>query len=117
MDLVLRQLDGRDAPVLSIAGELDLATAPQLRDALVRMASEQPGATIVLDLDGVAFIDSLGLGVLVGGLRRIKGTGGDLVLVCTAPRLLDVLAQCRLDRVFEIYQTVADASGVSDHGR
>ena len=115
MDLVVRQLDGR-VPGLSVAGEVDMATAPRLRDALVQFAAEHPGATAVIDLDGVSFLDSLGLGVLVGGLRRMRTTGGDLALVCTSPRLLDLLALCRLDRVFEIHASVAEATGVINRG-
>ncbi|HKA02899.1 MAG TPA: STAS domain-containing protein [Acidimicrobiales bacterium] len=116
MDLVVRQLDTGDVPGLSVAGEVDMATAPRLHDALVQLAAEHPGARVVIDLDGVAFLDSLGLGVLLGGLRRMRTTGGDLALVCTNPRLLEVLASCRLDRVFEIYASVADAAGVDQHG-
>src|SRR6476659_6969698 len=107
MDLVVRQEDNGGVPVLTFAGELDLTTVPQARDALVQVASLHPGETVVVDLDGVSFLDAVGLGVLVGGLRRVRGTDGDLVLVCTTPRLLDVLNLTRLDRVFEIYSTVS----------
>ena len=97
MDLVLRHLDHGGVPVLSLAGEVDLATVPRLRDALVQAGHDHPGQRVVVDLDGVAFLDSTGLGVLVGGLRRIGAAGGDLLLVCSTPRLLDLLTQCRLD--------------------
>jgi anti-sigma B factor antagonist len=116
MDLVVRQLDTGGVPGLSVAGEVDMATAPRLHDALVQLAAEHPGVTAVLDLDGVAFLDSLGLGVLLGGLRRMHTTGGDLALVCTNSRLLGLLASCRLDRVFEIHRSVADAAGVIHGG-
>ena len=106
MDLVVRQEDHGGLPVLSLAGELDLTTVPQARDALLRVAVMHPGQTVVVDLDGLSFLDSMGLGVLVGGLRRVRANGGDLVLVCSSPRLLDVLALIRLDRVFEIFPTV-----------
>jgi anti-sigma B factor antagonist len=117
MDLVLRPLDLGGVPVLSVGGEVDMATAPRLRDALVQLAAEHPGCVAVLDLDGVAFIDSVGLGVLVGGLRRMRTAGGDLTLVCSTPRLTEVLMLCRLDRVFEIHPNVAAASGAIHRGR
>jgi anti-sigma B factor antagonist len=116
MDLVLRQLDDGPVPVLSVAGEVDMATAPRLRDAFVQLAADHPGVTAVVDLDGVALLDSVGLGVLVGGLRRMRTTGGDLSLVCSSPRLVDLLRSCRLDRVFAIHPTVAAASEVVRHG-
>lgn len=116
MDLVVQHLDHGGVPVLSLAGEVDLATVPLLRDALVRSAAEHPGATLAVDLDGVAFLDSMGLGVLVGGLRRFRRSGGDVVLVCSTPRLLDVLAQCRLDRVFEIHSNLSSVAGAIRRG-
>ncbi len=116
MDLIVRQLDTGGVPGLSVAGEVDMATAPRLRDALVQLAAEHPGASAVLDLDGVVFLDSLGLGVLLGGLRRMHTTGGDLALVCTNPRVLELLASCRLDRVFDIHTSVAEAAGVIHRG-
>jgi anti-sigma B factor antagonist len=58
----------------------------------------------------------MGLGVLVGGLRRMRAGGGDLVLVCSTPRLLDVLALVRLDRVFEIFPTVGAVTGAGQRG-
>jgi anti-sigma B factor antagonist len=110
MDLVLRDhLEGQ-VPVLSIAGELDLATAPRLRDRLVRLAAEFGGTRLVVDLDGASLVDSIGLGALVGGMRRMRARGGDLVLVCTSQRLVDLLALTRLDRAFDVYPSIAAAA-------
>jgi anti-sigma B factor antagonist len=111
MDLIVRHFESAGVPVVSVAGELDLATAPRLRDALVLAAIDHPGQRIAVDLDGVTMLDSAGLGVLVGALRRLTASGGDLVVVCSTPRLLDLLAQCRLDRVFEIRPRLADVTG------
>jgi anti-sigma B factor antagonist len=116
MDLIVRHLDTGGVPVVSLSGEVDMATSPRLRDALVQVATIHPGQRIAVDLDGVAFLDSTGLGVLVGGLRRIVAAGGDLLLVCSTPRLLDLLTQCRLDRVFEIHASVADIAGAVPRG-
>ena len=78
--------------VVSLYGELDVATSPQLREQLVDLIGE--GATrLVLDLDGVDFLDSTGLGTIIGGLKRARTHGGDLRLVCT---------QARITRLFEI---------------
>lgn len=95
--------------VVAIAGELDLATMPRLRDRLVRVISEHPGVRIALDLDGVTAIDDAGLGALVGALRRARVHGGDVVLVCTSPELLEVFTLTRLERAFAIHPDVAHA--------
>jgi anti-sigma B factor antagonist len=93
------------AAVLTVTGEIDVATAPRLREHIVTLVNE--GETrIVVDLQGVDFIDSTGLGALVGGLKRVRTHGGELAIVCTRPRLLKVFEITGLVRVFEIHGTV-----------
>jgi anti-sigma B factor antagonist len=116
MDLLLRETEHHGVPVLSLKGDLDLATVPRLRDRLVRAAAEHGGKTLVVDLDGVAFLDSTGLGVLVGGLRRMRSMGGDLALVSSSPALAETMALTGLDRVFAVHATVCDAVGVAAGG-
>jgi anti-sigma B factor antagonist len=78
--------------VVDIYGELDVATTPELREVLVGLVGD--GATrLILDLDGVDFIDSTGLGTIISALKRARTHGGDLRLVCT---------QARITRLFEI---------------
>lgn len=62
-----------------------------------------------MDLDRVEFLDSTGIGVLVGGLKRARTHEGELVLVCTQARLLNVFQLTRLDTIFSIFPTVAEA--------
>jgi anti-sigma B factor antagonist len=95
--------------VVAIAGDLDLGTMPRLRDRLVRVISEHPGETVVLDLDGLGAIDDAGLGALVGALRRARVHGGDISLVCTSSELLDLFALTRLDRAFAIHPDLTAA--------
>jgi len=94
--------------VLTVAGELDVVGAPELRQHVMRAVS---GGLhhIVLDLSGVDFIDSFGLGVLVGALKRVRLLDGELQLVVTEPRVRRVLELCDLDRVFTLHSDVAAA--------
>lgn len=97
-----------DVPVLAVAGEIDVYTAPRLREQLLELA--RSGAqTVVTDLSGVTFVDSTGLGVLVSGLKRFREAGGDLLLVVTQPQILKVLEITGLTTVFSIHET-ADAA-------
>ncbi len=91
--------------VVAVRGEVDIATAPKLREKLVELAS-QGAQQVVVDLDAVEFLDSTGLGVLIGGMKRLRGLDGDLTLVCTQPRILKVFEITGLNRAFTIHETV-----------
>jgi anti-sigma B factor antagonist len=78
--------------VVSLYGELDVATAPSLREQLIDLINDGHNQ-LVLDLEGIDFLDSTGLGTLIGALRRARTRGGDLRLVCT---------ETRITRLFEI---------------
>ena len=71
---------------------------------------------IVVDLEAVDFLDSTGLGVLVGGLKRVRSHDGDLALVCTQRRILKVLEITGLTKVFTIYESVDAAIGGDGQG-
>ena len=100
----------RDGPwtVVTVAGELDVVGGPELREAVI---TEVTGGRhrLVLDLGGVDFIDSFGLGVVVGALKRVRLLDGDLRVVVPEPRVRRVFEVCDLDRVFELHPTVDDA--------
>ena len=94
--------------VESVAGDVDLASAPELRARLKDLID--PGPTfVVLDLSELVFIDSTGLGVLVGVHRRVKEAGGEVRLASAGPRIMRVLSVTGLDRVFVTFPTVAEA--------
>jgi anti-sigma B factor antagonist len=83
-------------------------TAPGLRELLIDLVSTG-SYQLVVNLDKVGFLDSAGLGVLVGGLRRGRAHDGSLDLVCTQPRILKILKITGLTEVFGIYETVDQA--------
>jgi len=86
-------------PVVVVDAELDAGTAPRLGAALHRLLDEG-ATTLTLDCSGLDFIDSQGLGVLVGVSRRLKDAGGSLHLHGARSQLLRVLRLTRLDQVF-----------------
>ena len=112
MDLGWEVTDHDGVPVLSVRGEVDVSTAPRLRQALIELATDGR-ERVVVDLDGVEFLDSTGLGVLVSGLKRFRTLGGDLILSCSQGRVLRVFEITGLDRAFEIRQSVAAAVAVA----
>ncbi|HET9738922.1 MAG TPA: STAS domain-containing protein [Solirubrobacteraceae bacterium] len=114
METQIERRDGGEVPVLAVHGELDFDGAPNLRLALVEAIDENPGQRVVVDLEGVDFIDSAGLGVLVGGLKRARSYHGQLVLVATGRSVIRVLELTGLTRVFEIHPSRAAALGLSE---
>lgn len=91
--------------VLAVGGDVDLATIPRLRDALVRLVAERPGLTVAVDLDGVGVLDDSGLGVILGAAGRAREAGGDLTIVCSDPRLRARLHLTGLDRAVSVRDT------------
>ncbi len=110
MDLGLDVAEQGDASVLAVSGEVDVATVPRLREQLHGLVAGG-SRRIVVDLERVDFLDSTGLGVLVGALKRVRSNDGELVLVCTSPRIRKVFEVTGLTKVFSLYDTVDDAVG------
>jgi anti-sigma B factor antagonist len=90
-----------DLPVVVVTGELDLATAPALRELLEGHLAVGR-STIAVDLRAVTFLDSTALGVLVGACKRCRELGGDLRLGITEPRILKLFTITGLQQMFSI---------------
>ena len=105
MDLRLDVSEQDGWSVLQVGGEIDVATAPRLREQLIKLVNEER-FRIVVDLESVDFIDSTGLGVLIGALKRVRSRDGDLHLVCSDDRILRVFEITGLDQIFTIHESV-----------
>ena len=108
MDLSLASRTEGDKTVVSVGGEIDVYTAPKLREQIVQLV-EDGQYHLVIDMEDVEFLDSTGLGVLVGGLKRVRAHDGTLRLVCTQERILKIFRITGLTKVFPIHSTVAEA--------
>jgi anti-sigma B factor antagonist len=94
--------------VISLAGEVDLYTAPEFKQQLLDVIGK--GAkNVVVDFSDTTFIDSTTLGVLVGGIKRLRGQDGQLSLVCSDRNITKIFEITGLDRVFTIYPTRDEA--------
>lgn len=104
MDLSLeaRETDGHT--VVVVGGEIDVYTAPKLRDKITELVG-QGHHSLIIDMENVDFIDSTGLGVLVGGLKKVRAQDGTLALVCNQDRLLKIFKITGLAKVFTIHPT------------
>ena len=109
MELSLAARTLPDHVVLEVGGEIDVYTAPKLRERLIELVNSGQ-KHVVVDLGRVEFLDSTGLGVLVGAHRRLRAREGSLHLVCPHERLLKVFRITGLDNVFDIHASVEEAT-------
>ena len=108
MEAAVRLPRHHEATVVALAGELDVVDADSLRHRLVVLV-ETGHTHLVVDLTGVTFMDSTGLGVLVGARRRVGDRGGRLVLVVDQEPLRKVLRVSALTQVFPLHRTLEGA--------
>jgi anti-sigma B factor antagonist len=97
-----------DYTVLEVGGEVDVYTAPKLREKLVELVGDG-NYHIIVDMTKVEFLDSTGLGVLVGGLKRVRSHEGSLALVCNQERILKIFRITGLTKVFPIHDSLDEA--------
>jgi anti-sigma B factor antagonist len=97
------EIDGQ-THVIELGGEVDLYTAPEFKERMVELI-EAGKKHIVVDLSKATFIDSTTLGVLVGGVKRLRPEGGALALVCADQNITKIFEITGLDRVFPIHET------------
>jgi anti-sigma B factor antagonist len=105
LTIEVNQTDGGGSICLA-CGELDASTAWQLREVLAERASSP---VLLINLSGVFFIDSAGLGALVGGIRRAKELGGDVAIICNRPVINRLLVTTGLGRIVAIVETSEEA--------
>jgi len=105
------RIDDRTA-VISVTGEVDLYTAPELKRELVT-AIDEGARRVIVDLSEATFIDSTTLGVLLSGVKRLRPVGGELAVVCTDRNIRKIFEITLLDRVFAIYEDRSEALGTA----
>ena len=109
----IEQRAGSTPPVIAVSGEIDVATAPQLRECLHRVIAEgkPPSSSTCC---GVTFLDSTALGVLVGALKRCRELGGELQVVVADPRIIKIFEITGLTNVFTISDSLERQGGVTE---
>lgn len=88
-------------------GELDAFTVSQFRQALAELASTP---RLLIDMSSVPFVDSAGLGALIGGIRRARELGGDVAVCCNRPTLSRLLRTTGFDRIVTVAETIEEAA-------
>ncbi len=105
MSVTIRRSEQPPWTVLSVGGDLDVVGAPDMRQAVVTAVAEG-SRLLALDLSELDFVDSFGLGAVVGALKRVRQRGGELALVCPSSRIRRVFEICDLDRVLALHDSI-----------
>jgi anti-sigma B factor antagonist len=99
---------GADSYIVALAGELDIGTSDRLEEELDALL-ESGARRLVVDMLGITFLGSVGLGLLTKAATRARAAGGECVLVSDDPRILRVFELTGLDRVFRIERSLMEA--------
>jgi anti-sigma B factor antagonist len=102
MDLSTSTIVVGDEAVITLSGEVDLATIPLLHDALTKVLTHHPGRALIIDLDSVTVLDDTGLGVLLGAAGSARQAGGELAVVCNNARLRERLDVTGFSRAVQV---------------
>lgn len=116
MELKLSNRSRGDVAVVTVGGEIDLYTAPQLRDELLGTL-EDGARRLVIDMSRVEFCDSTGISVLLSAMKRFREKDGDLELVAPKPAVMKVLEVTGLNEVFTIHDDLDVLSVTAGTGR
>jgi anti-sigma B factor antagonist len=108
VDLSIDILTDEISTVVALTGDLDIQTAPALRERLAALPDE--ARIVIVDLSAVEFLDSSGVGVLVGAAEECREAGRSLRLACPPPRVQKVFRISRLAEVIPIYDDVSEAA-------
>ena len=111
-NMLLQTRDVGDWTVVEVKGEIDLYTAPRLKELLTDLTSRGKNR-VAVTFEGVEFMDSTGLGVLISGLKRCREGGGTLALAAPTEPVRKVLSITGLDKVFDIRDDVSEITGGS----
>ena len=108
MDVSVTSRTDGDRTVVDVTGEIDVYTAPLLREELASLIDSEH-TDLVVDLTKVGFMDSTGLGVLVGALKKVRTLGGDLRLVIDQEKILKVFRITALTQVFTMHSSIDES--------
>jgi anti-sigma B factor antagonist len=108
VDLSLETRHEGGSTIIEVGGEIDVYTAPKLRDKITELVGNG-NYHLVIDMERVDFLDSTGLGVLVGGLKKVRAHDGSMQLICNQERLLKIFRITGLAKVFTIHASQSEA--------
>jgi len=108
-DLQIKIRRGKDVRVVDLSGDVDTYTCVKLREAILDLL-EEGNSRMIIGMANVSYIDSSGLGTLVGGLRRVNDQKGELVISGANPQIRKVFSITGLSKVFPLFDNEEEAA-------
>ncbi|MCQ2736762.1 MAG: STAS domain-containing protein [bacterium] len=102
MDINIETSDLGGIKLVTVHGDIDVYSSPKVKDALYEIIDAE-AYKIVINLEDIRYIDSTGLGVLIGALKKVKGSEGNITVVCSNPQIKKVFTITGLVKIFGIY--------------
>ena len=102
-----RQVD-KEISIVEVQGEIDVYTSSWVKEAIADFI-QRGNYHIIINLEGVRYIDSTGLGVLIGALKRVREKEGSISLICTNPQIKKIFNITGLVKIFQIYKSEEEA--------
>ena len=102
MDINIETSDLGGIKLVTVHGDIDVYSSPKVKDALYEIIDKE-AYRIVINLEDIRYIDSTGLGVLIGALKKVKGSEGNITIVCSNPQIKKVFTITGLVKIFGIY--------------
>lgn len=90
--------------IIKLAGELDLHTVDNARQHIDKLLSNKKINRLLLDLENISFIDSSGIGLIIGRYKRIQQMGGTMELICSKPQIKKILEMSGIGQIINIYK-------------
>lgn len=108
MDIKVETKDVKNGHIISVQGEIDVYTSPRVKETINELI-EKENYNLIINLEEVRYIDSTGLGVLIGALKRVREHNGSINLICTNPQIKKIFNITGLVKIFGIFKSEEEA--------
>ena len=111
MDITIRDLGKHK--ILTVNGDVDLYNVGELKQSIFKLLDQEEVRSLIIDMEGIHYMDSSGIGALVAGQKKVKTKAGKFALLRIQEEVLNILRLATLDQFFTIYESESDIDNIS----
>jgi anti-sigma B factor antagonist len=109
LDIKVETKQIKNSHIISVQGEIDVYTSPRVKETINELI-EKENYNLIINLEEVRYIDSTGLGVLIGALKKVREHNGSINLICTNPQIKKIFNITGLVKIFGIFKNEEEAT-------